>query len=190
MRCSWLAVTLCLYATLAAAQYKWIDNAGRVGFGDKPPPGAHDIEALDGYVKGTPVDALSELPYELQRAVKLFPVTLYTMDKCKGCDLGRALLKSRSVPFTERTIASGDDAQALKKLTGSDQLPAFQVGSRTMTGFSSAGWNEALDLAGYPHDVPLPARWSWPAPKPLTEPKPPEPAAPGGAAPADANKEQ
>src|SRR5258708_17950507 len=44
MRCSWLAATLCFYATLAAAQYKWIDNAGRVGFGDKPPPGAHAIE--------------------------------------------------------------------------------------------------------------------------------------------------
>jgi glutaredoxin len=167
-----LAVTLCLYATLAVAQFKWVDNTGRIGYGDKPPAGAHDIEALDGYVKGTRPDPLSELPYELRQSVKAFPVTLYTISNCPACDRGRSLLKERSVPFSERTIGSADDVQALKKLTGSDQLPAFQVGSRIITGFNSATWGEALDLAGYPHDNQLPALWSWPAPKPLTEPKP------------------
>src|SRR6267154_1703662 len=178
MRSCALAITLCLYAGLALAQFKWVDSAGRIGFGDKPPAGAHDIEALDGYVKGAGSDPLSGLPYELRRTVDAFPVMLYTMSNCPACDRGRSLLRQRAVPFAERTIVSADDVQALQKLTGSDQLPAFQVGKRLMTGFNSASWGEALDLAGYPNENQLPAQWSWPAPKPLTEPKP-APAAAG-----------
>ena len=75
---SWcLAVTLCLCAPVAVAQFKWVDNTGRIGFGDKPPAGAHDIEPLDGYLRGAQPDPGSELPYELRRTVKAFPVTLY-----------------------------------------------------------------------------------------------------------------
>jgi glutaredoxin len=190
MRSFCWAVTLCLYAGLAVAQFKWVDNQGRIGFGDKPPAGAHDIEALDGYVKGSRPDPLSELPYELRLTVKAFPVTLYTISNCQGCDRGRSLLKDRSVPFSERTIGSADDVQALKKLTGSDQLPAFQVGTRIITGFNSATWSEALDLAGYPHDNQLPGLWSWPAPKPLTEPDAAQAATPGATTPAGADKVQ
>ncbi len=190
MRSLCLGVTLCLYATLAVAQFKWVDSNGRIGFGDKPPAGAHDIESLDGYVKGSVPDPLSELPYELRLTMKAFPVTLYTISKCPGCDRGRSLLQDRSVPFSERTIVSAEDVQALKKLTGSDQLPVLQVGSRIITGLNSASWSDALDLAGYPRENQLPALWSSPAPKPLTEPNPAPPAAVDAPAPADAGKAQ
>jgi len=183
MRSWWLTVTLCLYVPLAVAQFKWVDDAGRIGYGDKPPPRAHDIEALDGYVKGSHLDPMSELPYQLRRTVQDFPVTLYTMTKCPACDRGRALLRERAVPYAERTIGNVDDAQALKKISGSDQLPVFQVGKGVMTGFSSAGWNDALDLAGYPRERQLPAHWSWPAPRPLAEPKPAQAAATDATAP-------
>jgi glutaredoxin len=177
MRAGWLVIALCLYATSAAAQFKWIDRGGRVGYGDQPPAGAHDIERLDDYVKGSRPDLEARLPYQLQRAVKDFPVTLYTAGDCPACDRGRSLLKERAVPFAERTVRSVEDVQALKKLTGSDRLPAFQVGKQISTGFNSGTWEESLDLAGYPRKTQLPADWTWPAPKPLTEP---------GAPPADA----
>jgi hypothetical protein len=172
MRPGWLAIFLALSATQAGAQYKWVDSSGHVGYGDKPPVGAHDIESLAGVSRGAPHDPQTELPYELQQIVHEFPVTLYTMSDCAGCDQGRALLKVRAVPFSERTIRSSDDVRVLKQLSGSDQLPAFQVGSRFVTGFNSAAWQSALDLAGYPRESQLPPNWAWPAPKPLTEDKP------------------
>jgi hypothetical protein len=51
------------------------------------------------------------------------------------------------------------------------------VGTRIMTGFSTTTWNETLDLAGYPRTSRLPADWVWPAPTPLTDAKPAQPAA-------------
>lgn len=166
-----------LCAPAAHGQFKWIEPDGRVGYGDKPPPGARHIESLSGVVKGTQPDQTTELPYQLQRTIKDFPVTLYTTTGCDACDSGRTMLKARAVPFSERTIRSADDAEALKKLVGTDRLPVFQVGSRVMTGYNSSAWDDALDLAGYPRSGSLPADWVWPAPMPLAEPKPAQPAA-------------
>jgi glutaredoxin len=188
MRFSWLALTLLVSAPLAQAQFKWVDDQGRIGYGDKPPADAHDIEALNGVTKGRRPDPLEVLPYELQRTVKEFPVTLYAMTECPACDKARSMLKARSIPFAERAIRTSEDVRALKKLTGSDQLPVFQVGARTITGFNSAVWDEMLDLAGYPRKNLLPADWAWPAPRPLTEETAaPAPAAQNAAAPAPGN---
>jgi glutaredoxin len=118
----------------------------------------------------------------LQRTMKEVPVTLYAMSECPACDKGRSMLKARAVPFAERAIRSADDVRALKKLTGSDQLPVFQVGSRTTTGFSSTVWDDMLDSAGYPRENLLPADWVWPAPRQLSEESPPQPVATQNAA--------
>jgi glutaredoxin len=189
MRAGWLVITLCLCAVPAAAQFKWVDRSGQVGYGDQPPSGAHDIERLDDYVKGSRPDLEARLPYQLQRTVKDFPVTLYTMTDCQACDVGRAFLKKRAIPFAERTVRDSEDVQALKKLTGTDQMPAFQVGSRVLTGFNSATWSDALDLAGYPRSSQLPPDWTWPAAKPLVD-KPEQAAAKQPAAPPPAGAPQ
>jgi glutaredoxin len=181
MRSGWSAILLFFCASLASAQFKWVDGQGRIGYGDKPPADAHHIERLDGYVKGAPPDPMAGLPFELRRTMQAYPVTLYTMSDCPGCDRGREFLKSRAIPFTERTIERADDVAALQQATGSGQLPAFKVGAQTLTGFNSARWDEALNLAGYPNENQLPPDWKWPAPKPLVE-APPTPAA--GTAPA------
>ena len=179
MRLGRLAIIiLFVCAPAAQAQYKWIDSGGQVGYGDKPPPDAQFVDTMDGFAKGEKRDPQAQLPYQLQRTMKDYPVTLYTMSDCAPCDAGRSLLKGRAVPFAERTVRTVDDVQALKKLTGSDKMPAFQVGQRIMTGFNSATWNETLDLAGYPRKSVLPADYTWPAPKPLTEADPAQPTAP------------
>jgi len=177
MRSGWLAIVLIVCAPLAGAQFKWVDASGRVGYGDKPPAGAHDIERLEGVVKGVKRDPQAALPYQLQSTIRDFPVTLYTMAGCAGCNAGRSLLRARALPFAERTVRDSTDVQALKQLTGSDQLPVLRVGARTIIGFNSASWDEALDLAGYPRASQLPVDWVWPEPKPLTEPKPAQAAA-------------
>jgi glutaredoxin len=185
MRSRSLAVALIVCAPLAAAQFKWVDADGRLGYGDKPPAGAHDIEPLQGVVKGGQRDQQAALPFQLQRTIQDFPVTLYTTSGCPSCDSGRSLLKQRAVPFAERTVGNAEDVQALKQLAGSDRLPVFQVGARLITGFNGTTWDEALDLAGYPRTSQLPADWVWSAPAPLTEAKPAQAAGTEAATPPD-----
>jgi len=190
MRFLWLTVLIPLLCTPAAyAQYKWVDANGKIGYGDKPPPGAQFIDTLEGVDKGAQRDPVAQLPYQLQRTMRDFPVTLYTMSDCKACEVGRAFLKKRAVPFAERTVRDSDDLQALKKLTGTDQMPAFRVGSQILTGFNSATWGEALDLAGYPQVGQLPQDWTFSTPRPLVD-KPEQAAAKQPAAPSPAGTPQ
>jgi len=178
MRLRWLAILApLLFAAAAHGQFKWVDQDGRTGYGDKPPPGARHIESLGGVSRGTQPDQTAQLPYQLQRTIQDYPVTLYTTSACEFCDSGRALLKARAVPYAEFTVHTTDDVDALKKLSGGDRLPVFQVGSRLISGFNRSTWDDALDLAGYPRNGSLPAGWVWPAPAPLVPAKPAEPTA-------------
>lgn len=56
----------------------------------------------------------SALPFELRQAAQRFPVTLYAGAQCAPCDSARSMLVARGVPFTERTVASNEDLDALR----------------------------------------------------------------------------
>ena len=157
------AVCLCagafvLSAFPAAAQgqmYKWTDAAGTVHYSDTPPPASRQRQARvlrpDTAPSGAPA-----LPYELARAVKNHPVTLYTTARCDACDQGRSLLAARGIPFAEKTVNTAQDQQQLRSIGGRDELPLLVVGSRQVSGFQAAAWNDALDAAAYPRKTMLP----------------------------------
>lgn len=155
--------TLCaslLLLTGAAAQaqtlYRSVGPDGRVTFSDTPPPSATNKAA--GSTAGSgPANAGAALPYELQQTVNRYPVTLYTGDSCAPCASGRNLLTARGIPFTERTVTTGDDAAALQRLTGDTSLPLLTIGSQQIKGFSDTEWSQFLDLAGYPKTSQLPS---------------------------------
>ena len=92
--------------------------------------------------------------------------------------MGRALLNGRGVPFTERTITTQKDNDALQSLSGENSLPFLTIGGQKIKGMSDLEWNQYLDAAGYPKASILPAGYRNPAPTPLvsvqktaTEPK-------------------
>ena len=76
--------------------------------------------------------ALASLPIELRQTVARFPVTLYTSTDCSPCESGRRLLQARGVPFVERQVTSGDDAEALNRLTGGRSVPTLTIGSQAL----------------------------------------------------------
>lgn len=179
MRLRAVALLWFFAACSAQAQYKWIGPEGQTGYGDQAPRDATHVERLGDVSRGTTddSDALAQLPYEIRRAAKDFPVVLYAMASCAICDEGRAFLKAHAIPFTERSIATREDIEAFRQLGGGEQLPAISVGRRIVRGFESSQWAEALTDAGYPQGIPLPGNWQWPAPKPLVPPPAPPPAA-------------
>jgi glutaredoxin len=170
-----------------AQVYKWTDAQGTVHYTDTPPPSrmASQVKTPSA---GEAVQA--PLPYELARAVKASPVTLYTTTQsaCAGCDQGRALLRARGVPYTEKTVNTDEDKEQLRKLAGKLELPLLVVGSRKLAGFQDAAWQDALSAAAYPRSGQLPRGYQYAAPEaaaPATAEVPVPPARAKNAPPVD-----
>lgn len=165
---SWslLGIGLLMAAAPVMAQYKVVGPDGKISYTDRPPVGAKTQPISTGGAGGGTVST-NNLPYELKQVVSRFPVTLYTNSDCSPCDDGRALLKQRGIPFTERTASSPDDMAALKRLEGADTFPILRIGGQQLKGFSSSDWNDYLTTAGYPKQSALPADYVAATPTPL-----------------------
>ncbi len=161
-----LALLLCA-ASASAQLYKWVDANGKTHFTTSPPPPS----AKSLQVKA-PAQGLSavELPYMLNQAVRKAPVVLYTSEGCGGCDLGRAFLKRRGIPFVEKTVGTGNDEEKLKEAGSNGQLPLVTIGGKRLIGFESNTWEGALIAATYPAQKMLPADYVYPSPSPAAPP--------------------
>lgn len=160
---------VCLVSNPAQAQtvYRSVDAHGRVTFSDKPPVSpANKVSAEDNTISATPSEVFA-LPYELRKTADKFPVTLYTSENCPPCDGGRRYLSSRGIPFSEKTISTEQDSEALKALSGAATLPHLTIGGQHIGGYSSSEWTRYLNAAGYPERSKLPANYKAPAPSPL-----------------------
>ncbi len=166
------------------AQYKVIGSDGRVTYTDRPPVETSSrVQALD-MRRGGAAAPTASLPYALQQPAARFPVTLYTMPDCSPCDRGRAYLRQRGIPYTEKTVSSPLDKDAWATLNLGVEVPVLRIGQQVLRNFSEAQWASDLDLAGYPATSALPPGYSGWNPTPLagTPPPPPPPRAEAPAA--------
>jgi glutaredoxin len=92
-----------------------------------------------------------QVPFEIARLQKDFPVTLYTSPNCKEpCELARAALNKRSVPFEEVQVWNEETVKKLKSVSGAEQLPTLVVGRSVQAGYEPGQFDSLLDSAGYP----------------------------------------
>lgn len=142
-----LALPLLACASLAwAQQYRWADERGRIHYSDTPPPAsAKSVERLRlGNIPSSPEAMRAE-------AARRSPVKLYTSPNCEApCRDARQLLDQRAVPFAEVAVADDETLAELKRLAGTDKIPALLVGGRASVGFNPELWHAALDAAEYP----------------------------------------
>lgn len=116
----------------------------------------------------TGVARAQQVPFEIARLQKDFPVTLYTSQNCKEpCELARAALNKRSIPFEEVQVWNEETLKKLKSASGAEQLPTLVVGRLVQTGYEQSQFDALLDSAGYP------AAGLYP-PRNQTAPPPPE----------------
>ncbi len=173
-----------LLSTLTQAQqvYRIVGPDGKITFSDQPPPPSSQgkVSAANASAAAS-MAAASSLPFELRQIASKYPVTLYVGDNCGPCGAGRSMLTSRGVPFTEKTVSSHEDSQALQRLSGDTSLPFLTIGGQQLKGFSDAEWMQFLNAAGYPQTSVLPASYRRPAPTPLVAVA----TAPAAAAPVD-----
>jgi len=158
----------------AGQLYRWVDNSGRVYYGDVPPVGATDVEVM----KSSEGTMSSEyIPYASSKAQQSFPVILYIAPGCgEQCDQARSLLSKRGIPYSEKELHTKEEIDAFRKLTGSEVVPTLTVGKTILQGLRSEQWQSELDIAGYPKIAPYRAP---DIPPPSAKPAAPEkPAAP------------
>lgn len=173
-----LALAAGTFSSLSQAQpvYRIVGPDGKVTFSDKPPPATSNAKVTAAGGDGARGIATASLPFELRKVAGQYPVTLYTSENCGPCVSARSLLTTRGVPFTEKTVSTNEDAQALRRLSGDSSLPFLTIGSQQLKGFSDAEWTQFLDAAGYPKSSVLPASYRQAPATPLVTVAPtPEP---------------
>jgi glutaredoxin len=151
----------------AQTVYKIVGADGRVSFSDKPPVAADNVTATNSRGQLLAGGGSTSMPYELRQVANRYPVTLYTADNCNPCGTGRALLVSRGIPFSERTVNTMEDGEALQRVSGENSLPFLMVGGQKIKGFSDSEWSQFLDAAGYPKTSLLPSSYRYPPATPL-----------------------
>lgn len=145
-----VALASCLGASAQTNVYRWVDKDGKVHFSDTLP--VEEAKSVSQKRMGGGEGDESQLPYATQLAMKSNPVTLYTADDCgPACGRARDLLSQRGIPFSERNAqTNAADAEALRKLAGTPEVPFLLVGDNRFKGFDEDTWQSALDTAGYP----------------------------------------
>ncbi|HEY0064100.1 MAG TPA: glutaredoxin family protein [Telluria sp.] len=165
-----LALLLCMGAA-SAQMYKWVDAGGKTHYTDTPPPATAKTAPIKAGAGG---NIAASFPYALADAVARNPVTLYTTGDCAACDSGRALLRRKGIPYTEKTVTTNADQDKLKELGGDGRLPILMVGRSKSGGFQASAWESALSLASYPERSMLPSNYQYPSPTALA-PRPSNP---------------
>jgi glutaredoxin len=144
-----LAAALAIAPAYAGKLYKWVDEQGNVSYQDRPPPeGQGKVEEKTVREGRT---GLSSEPAAADAAAKA-PVTLYMVPKCSPCDMARAYLKKRGVPFSEINVSEKNPQaqQEMVKKIGELSVPTITVGSKVMQGYVESLLAGELDQAGYP----------------------------------------
>ena len=180
-----LLVALWSLGAQAQQIYRIVGPDGKVTFSDRPPEDPKAKAAPANVVGMGTGNSLAALPFELRSAASRYPVTLYTAANCSACASARSYLSGRGIPFTERTVGSNEDIEALQRLSGSQTVPFATIGAQQLKGFSEAEWGQFLDAAGYPKTSQLPASYRNPPPAPLVvvdaAQRPPQPQRPASA---------
>jgi glutaredoxin len=164
--CVCAAAMLLAGATQAQTIYRLVGADGRVTFSDKLPVATENATVIGAGGKTLAVATVA-LPAELRQVASKYPVTLYTSSNCAPCNSGRDLLAGRGIPYSEKTVSTADDSDALQRISGSSSLPFLTIGSQQIKGFSDTEWTQFLDAAGYPKTSVLPASYRAPPATPL-----------------------
>jgi len=132
----------------AGELFRWVDNQGKVHYGDESPM---DVEQVETKMFPDPKVDNNYIPYETRRAQKNFPVTLFVTETCGDyCEKGRELLRGRGIPYMEKVLVTEEEFDVFRQASGDKKVPTLKVGRSYVTEYNSEKWRKELDAAGYP----------------------------------------
>jgi glutaredoxin len=131
--------TLLLSTAAVADLYKWVDDQGKIHYGDKPPKNI-ELKKITGKVssfESVTVEKFVYDPNNVTTRTKAKPVIMYSTSWCGYCKKAAKHFKKNKIRYTEFDIErSAKAAREYKKLKGRG-VPVILIGNRRMNGFSA-----------------------------------------------------
>ncbi|RHW76126.1 glutaredoxin family protein [Colwellia sp. RSH04] len=133
-----LIITLFIIFTSSHAQeiYKWVDENGKVHFGDRKPDTQNEVEALNIKLINS-VETVTYQPSSIDVGKK---VVIYTTSWCGYCKKAKKYFGSKRIRYTEKNIEKSKIAKMEFDKLGGKGVPVILVGKKRMSGFSEAGF--------------------------------------------------
>ncbi len=138
-----LLTGLCLVSLLSTSAsvadlYKWVDENGKIHYGDSPPENV-TLKKITGNVSSFDSVSVEPFVYDsglITKRKKSRQVVMYSTTWCGVCKKAKRYFRSKKIPYTEYDIEKSEKAaREFKKLRGRG-VPVILVGESRMNGFS------------------------------------------------------
>ena len=114
--------------------YKWVDDRGKVHFGDRKPV---VLKAEEVDLK---INTYTSVTYDVSNFNYGKKVIMYSTDWCGYCKLARKYFKKNNITYTEYDIEKDAAAKKTYEKMGARGVPVIIVGKQRMNGFSEKGF--------------------------------------------------
>lgn len=147
-----VGVVVCLSASTVYGEiYKWVDENGKVHFGDEKP---EKIQTEQVDVRVNSVESLSvsdndflEARERKSEARKRQRVVMYSATWCGYCRKARNYFRQKSIPFKEYDIENSSKGRRDYASLNGTGVPIIFVGKKRMQGFGAARFQAMYDQA-------------------------------------------
>ena len=147
-----MGVVVCLSASTAYGEiYKWVDESGKVHFGDEKP---EKIQTEQVNVQVNSFESLSvsdsdflEARERKSEVKKLQRVVMYSATWCGYCRKARSYFKKNGIPFKEYDIENSSKGRRDYARLNGTGVPIIFVGKKRMQGFRAERFKAIYDQA-------------------------------------------
>lgn len=139
-----LLIFCCLLwmAGVSAEIYKWLDEQGRVHFGDRP-PAEKKQEPVQLEINTYSAPEIVYTSPELQKKKNRVPkVVMYGAQWCGICKQARAYFKKNKIRYKEYDIDKSEEGRTQYRKLNGRGVPIILVGKSRMNGFSAAHFDQ------------------------------------------------
>ncbi len=127
-------------STSNADVFKWVDENGKVHFGDKKP---ENQKAKELTFK---INTYTNVSFDKSIfQVKDNRVIMYSTTWCGYCKKARRYFEQHQIPFVEYDIEKNSAAKKRYHEMGAKGVPVILVGNKRMNGFSKAGFKRIYE---------------------------------------------
>ena len=151
----WCALAVALLLTGVGAEsgevYRWVDEAGTVHFGDRPPQTAQSeqlemsVPSLDAPPVAEQLERFLQARTDAPPARQADTVTIYTTQGCPHCERAKAYFADHGIAYTEHDIDASRAARQEFLRLGGIGVPLIMVGDKKLHGFSAARFARLYD---------------------------------------------
>ena len=139
-----LSLILCLLLPAAglAEIYKWLDEQGKVQFGDRPPleKKKDPIELRINTYSAPRI--VYTAPEPRKKQVRKPKVVMYSAEWCGVCKRATSYFKKKKIRYKEYDIDKSEEGLAQYRKLNGRGVPIVMVGKSRMNGFSPAHFEQ------------------------------------------------